>query len=267
MLIIVCALACEAKCLISHLRLQCKVSSPFPFYCRESVCLVISGVGKVRAAAAVSYVQAFLGNPFSPAYFNIGIAGHAHWPLGTGVLAHQIVDHATKRAFYPIFVCDRPVKTAAVRTVDKPEFSYSEEVVFDMEAAGFWMIASSFSTAELIHSYKVVSDNWENSASALTAPQIDRLISQQLPFLDAFIPSLLGLSQKLQTLEISGKDKDLFLNRWPFTATQQVQLDRLLKRWRACTSKSPSDLWNEELLAIKKGKDVLCFLRKKVSHV
>jgi hypothetical protein len=265
MLFIVCALACEAKPLISHFHLK-SVEDPTPFslYKGESMALIVSGVGKLQTAAAMGYLQGIMGNCHHAAWLNVGIAGHASLELGKGILAHQIIDQISGRSYYPTFVVDRPVETATVCTVEKPEMKYEENVVFDMEAAAFWGIASRFATAELIHCYKIISDNRQSGTSYLTKERVEQLVQAHMDPIERFIRSLQQLSQSLINLELSNAELKPFLKQWHFTSTQQFQLKRLLQRWKACTAQPLYVLWDEQLLTLQKSQHLLQYLEKKL---
>lgn len=269
MLFIVCALPCEAAPFISHFRLKpWGHSSPFPIYANSSLYLIISGVGKIQAAAAIGYLQGVTGNLSHSAWINVGIAGHASLPLGSSILAHQIIDQANGRRYYPVFVIDRPVKTASVWTVDKPEKEYvNDQAVYDMEASAFWSVASRFTTAELIHCYKVISDNQYSSCSCLKAHQVEDLMKGHVSQISELMKNLDTLRQSLLNLDLPLEEMERFLQRWHFTHTQQIQLRSLLQRWKVCTSKNSLDLWDGELLAQTKSQHVLQYLDKRLRHL
>lgn len=270
MLFIVCALACEAKPIIARFRLQLMDSpAPFPLYTKASIYLIITGVGKIQTAAALGYLQGLTGNPKHSAWLNVGIAGHASLPLGTGILAHHIVDQTSGRSYYPTFVIARPVATASICTVDRPETSYEEERVYDMEASAFWSVASRFTTAELIHCYKVISDNRQSGTGYLTKNQVEELIERHMDSIESFMKSLQKLSDSLINLELSNDEINPFLKQWHFTSTQQCQLKRLLQQWKACTKQSVNILWDQNLLALSKANQVLLHLESgiKPKHV
>lgn len=265
MLFILCALSCEAKSLISHFHLKnVEEPTPFPLYQNESISLIVSGVGKLQTAAAIGYLQGVTSNCQHAAWLNVGIAGHASFELGKGILAHQIIDRVNGRNYYPTFVVDRPVETATVWTVEKPEIEYNGNAVFDMEAAAFWSVASRFTTAELIHCYKIISDNRHSGTSYLTKEHVEKLVQAHLGSIETFLNSLQQLSQSLINLELSSGELEPFLKQWHFTSTQQFQLKRLLQRWKACTGQSLHVLWDVQLLAQQKTQHVLQHLEKKL---
>lgn len=265
MLFIVCALACEAKPLISQFHLKSvKESTPFALYTSNSISLVVSGVGKLHTAAAMGYLQGTMGNCQHAAWLNVGIAGHASFELGKGILAHQIIDRTSGRSYYPTFVVDRPVETAAVWTVEKPEMAYDGNAVFDMEASAFWSVASRFTTAELIHCYKIISDNRQSGTSCLSKELVEKLVQAHINSIETFIDSLQQLSRSLIHLELSSDEIAPFLKQWHFTNTQQFQLKHLLQRWKACTTQPLQVLWNTQLLAQQKSQQVLQHLEEKL---
>jgi hypothetical protein len=265
MLFIVCALPCEAAPFISHFQLKpYKTPSPFPIYTALSISLIISGVGKIQIAAAMGYLQGITNHLKHSAWINIGIAGHPSLPLGTGILAHQVFDMANGRRYYPIFVTDRPVQTAPVWTVEKPEEHYEEQVVYDMEASAFWSIASRFTTGELIHCYKVISDNSQSSFSCITPKNVEELIKLHIDPIETFIKALQNIMNSLQSDEITDIDIKPFLLHWHFTSTQQFNLRSLLQKWRACHLKIPELLFDSELMALTKSQQVLHYLEKKL---
>ena len=265
MLFIVCALACEAKALISHFHLKpIDKPSPFSLYQSEAITLIVSGVGKLHTAAAMGYMQGLFGNPLHAAWLNIGIAGHASFEIGKGILAHQIVDCTSGRNYYPTFVVDHPVSTATVWTVEKPEKEYEGEAVFDMEASAFWSTASRFTTAELIHCYKIISDNRQSGTSYLTKEHVESLVKKHIQAIETFLSSLQVVSQSLKQLELSHAELVPFLTQWHFTQTQQSQLKRLLQRWKACTSQSFHALWDHHLLTQKQLAKFFNILRQNV---
>lgn len=265
MLFIVCALACEAKPIISHFQLQLiENTSSFPLYANSSIYLIVSGVGKVQTAAAMGYLLGLTGNPLHSAWLNVGIAGHASMALGSGILAHQIIDRASGRSYYPTFVIDRPVATASVWTVEQPEIHYEGTGVYDMEASAFWSVASRFTTAELIHCYKVISDNRQSGSSYLNKNQVTELISAHLNSIETFIKALQKLNHSLACLELSEGEISPFLKQWHFTRTQQCQLKCLLQRWKACTKQSLDFLWDENLSNFHKANQALLYLEKQI---
>ena len=87
------ALACEAKPLIQKYALK-KLSQqhPFELYSNDKIAVIITGVGKVAMAGAVTYSMAIFPEIQKPLLLNLGIAGHKNKPLGAMYLADKIID-------------------------------------------------------------------------------------------------------------------------------------------------------------------------------
>ena len=95
---LIAALPAEVKPLISRFNLQrVQPDRVFPVYRNRHISLVVSGVGKVNAAAASAFLYALNGFPNSAVWINLGIAGHKDLALGDAVLAHRITDAGSGR--------------------------------------------------------------------------------------------------------------------------------------------------------------------------
>ncbi len=233
MLTIVTALSCEARPLVDYFKLKATLSdSPFPIYQREKVTLIVSGVGKVNAALAVGYIQAKL-NLESGVWLNVGIAGHQTLAVGTPLLAHKVIDSGTGRAYYPTFLKSASVKTDTIYTVEHPEKSFGEKHVYEMEAAGFMQAALRFSSSELVHCYKIISDNLESTAF-LAAKEVQALLTEHCREIQQFADTLQIFREKI--FEATTPSEEPFLSQWHFTNTQRHQLRRLLNRWASLES-------------------------------
>jgi nucleoside phosphorylase len=180
---LVVALPAEARPLIRRYELARAAGGEFPVWRADGVALVVSGVGRHKAAAATAFLAAAEGpgeGASEAAWLNVGIAGHRSLPLGEAVLAHKVVSAAGGRAWYPPLLFQPPCATATVITVDRPETSYPEEAAYDMEATGFCLAAARFASAELIQVVKVVSDNAAAPPDRLTAGGVEELIERRV---------------------------------------------------------------------------------------
>lgn len=232
MIRLVVALAPEARPLIDHFRLHRRASTDaYPIYENDTMGLVVSGVGKVRAAAAVAYLHALRGLVADAPWLNIGIAGDRERAVGTGVLAHRIRDAATQKNWYPPLVFTPPCETTALLTVDAPVRAYPSDWAVDMEAAGFYPTACQFSTAELVHCFKIVSDNDDTPMETVGAKATKALVAQQLDVIETLVDKLEQLATLLSRIHADPPAYDDFLKQCHFTVTERHRLRQLLRRW------------------------------------
>ncbi len=160
MLNLVIAHPAEARPIIEHFALEkADTNGPFRILANNRLRLIISGLGKIAAAAAGGYLHHFAGSARHEAWLNVGIAGHADLEVGAIRLAHKVSDVALQRNWYPQRVFPAPCPGEEVRTVDHPEREFADTVVYEMEASGFYATCTHFSTVELIHVLKIISDN------------------------------------------------------------------------------------------------------------
>ena len=262
MLCLVVALAAEARPLLAFHRLQGVSDHPYRICAGEQTHLIVSGVGKIAAAAATAYLRALIGDT-PAAWLNIGIAGHGSQAVGTPLLAHKIVDAASGKPFYPTFTAPPPCRTTLLHTVDRAQPA-TGDVAYDMEASGFCEAAQRFATSERVHCLKVVSDNPQSPYQTLNAEKVEALIETQLDAVAQVGEHLRALSQQLHALHADPPGLAELTTRWQFTTTQQHQLRGLLARWQAL-SKTP--IVNDDLLALQNRDEVLAHLKQQLDEV
>lgn len=259
MIHIVTALPCEARPLIDHFRLQrLAAQRSIPCYQGDGIRLVVSGPGKLAAASATAWLQG-IGSP-AAAWLNIGIAGHGYLPVGTGLVAHRISDAGSRQNWYPGLVFTPPCGSASLITVEEAETAYREDALYDMEAAGFYSAASRFTSCELIHCYKVVSDNRCGDHDRITKQYTTQLMSRHLTALSRLVTQLQRLAGAIASTPV---DATAFLERWHFSHYQQHQLQRLLQRWQTLMPDSLPD--PQRLSDCQRGAEVIRHLEQRLS--
>ena len=228
------ALSCEAKPIINELRLTKQFSpTPFPVFRNDFHQLVVSGIGKVAAAAATGFL---LGSAFRQkevqAYLNFGIAGHGTLQTNTAFIANCISDDQDKAIFYPPQILDSDFELSRLCTCSNPSQKYEKGLGFDMEAHAFYSIASRSVTRELIQVLKVVSDNEGQSFESIQATMVSEYICNHLPSILAFAQELDALAKEispdLETLDLQDRARKIH----PFSQSQIFQLDRLINHSR-----------------------------------
>jgi hypothetical protein len=233
MIHIFCALPCEAQPLIQHYKLsELKQFNLFRIYQsnNKEISLTITGIGKINTAASVSYHHACLNTNASDIWLNIGVAGHKNKAIGESCLINKITDENSNTHWYPQIIFKAPCASTGLITLDKPSDNY-QDVLFDMEASAFYEMAIRLGTAELIHCYKIVSDNVEQSTSTVNADKVKTLISTQIKTVDVIINCLKPLSLELQNTNSEPEYFQQFLEKWHFTQSENIQLARLLRQW------------------------------------
>ncbi len=176
----VVALPAEAKPVVAFFQLKrLAPHGDFPVYRSGSVSLVVSGIGKAAAAAATEFLHGLDSAQDKPIWINLGIAGHRDLPTGEALLAHSVTDAASGCQWRPPLMVDLPLRTMSLITVDQPTFDYGQPGAFDMEASGFLPTARRFTRPELVHCFKIVSDNQHSPARAINGKRVSAWIAQQ----------------------------------------------------------------------------------------
>lgn len=232
------ALPCEAKPIVNQFRLKRLMNEQaFTIYARDKLTLTVSGIGKNSMAAAVAYTHLLFGKQPNSVWLNIGVAGHRDHPIGRPFLAEKIVDADSKQSHYPVFTIHHPCPTLPLITFSSPQSNYPENSLCDMEASAFFEVASRFSTAELIQSLKIVSDNRENNHEKVSPKQVSLLIEKAHALIEKIINNFSELASTLPKID-KQIPKEIF-NRWHFTVSEQKQLSDLLQRWKLLAPKQP----------------------------
>lgn len=260
MLFIVCALISEAESIISYFKLKKNGGAKlFSIYSSDHTYLIISGIGKLNAAAAAAYLYHYVGEIEDQIWLNIGIAGHPYYQIGTGYLALKICDQQINKHYYPQWIFKTSFSKSTLTTVDIIETCYRNETLYDMEAFGFYSMACRFSTLEKIHCYKIVSDNKTMPAAQFSSQQVSLLVSQNISEISSICENLISIAN-----EVSPIDLEFFFNRWHFTETQKIQLKSLLRK---CRVFQPIDLFpGNSLEVLKKTSDVIEYLKNKINQ-
>ena len=100
-----------------------------------------------------------------------------------------------------------------------------------MEASGFYSAAESYSTREMVHCMKIISDNSQSPAGKITAAMVDKLISRNLSIIKELVRKLQVLSMEEEERTSDPPFLQECLSRWHFTVTQTHQLKSLLRKW------------------------------------
>lgn len=223
LLTIMVALNCEAKPWVDHYHLKKIDSRPFALYQNNDVQVVITGIGSNSMAVAVGWIAAQ--GLRCRVWLNIGTAGHATRPLGDIFQVHGVARSTTDRAHYPPLTARWKGSTDALLSVDTPTKEYPGGAAVDMEASAFFEAAMHFSSAELVQSIKVVSDNVEHSYELLNAAKITELMRPHVTLVGDYATRLC----ELVSIPVS-KPTFSQLMSLKSTFSQQQQLKNLLHK-------------------------------------
>lgn len=212
----------------------------FPIFRNEdaSVWLTISGPGKVNSAAASTWLRSksMIHSSEPAVWINFGIAGGSAGEVGDVFRAGKISDGSSGRSWFPQAVWpkkyDLPVVT--IVTVDQPTENYRDKnTLIEMEASGFFPMASKFAGNELSQVFKVVSDTPNNPISGITADLVKKICGEAL---ELMIP-ILGAMEVLRKEESVRLTNPILFEevseKWHFSATNRHQLRRLLQQIHA----------------------------------
>jgi hypothetical protein len=236
-LFIFTALDCEAKPWVKFFDLK-KVDrhASFSIYRSEKIVLTVAGVGKVAMAGAVAYTLAVFPDCQVPVLVNIGIAGHKVHAIGTLCSAMKIIDGDTERRFYPQLLGSDWPETSELKTTSLPCTQYSSDCLYDMEASAFYEMAIRYSSSELIHCFKVVSDNESSSIEKIQPKLVTEWIANQINDIVPLFQQLEKLRESILPVELDVYNE--IVNEFHFTVSGKIKLKALLLRWRVLSARA-----------------------------
>jgi len=254
MLNLIVALAEEARPIIHYYRLKrMHHLHAFPVYGSDDIRLIVSGIGNLAAATATGYLAGIGDVTKSKAWLNIGIAGSSSLAVGEIVMAHKVTDETRQQHFYPTLCFEAVCKTAIIETVAVPQTDYVEGVAYDMEAAGFYSAAMRFSTTEMIHCLKIISDNNAGDVDNISAAGVVSLVEQRMDVISDVVGKLLEIINELVAENRGEQEMDFIRSRFYLTVSQQTQLKTLMQNWFALTDVSPLAMLNIDTLKTSKA--------------
>jgi adenosylhomocysteine nucleosidase len=233
----------EARPLIDHFKLKRQHHErSFPAYLGEQHALIVSGAGKIAAAAATAHLHGLTGFRHHQVWINFGIAGHPSLPVGETRLCHQLIDKHSKQVFYPQLVIRSPWQSERLLTLDEPDKGYADDSLLDMEASSFFATANRYATSELVQVVKVVSDNAKAPINGIpTKQQIIELLAPQVEALNHFSDSLQQLANQLQPDRRICEAAEHYRQKLHFSFSQSESLQHLLQQWIALDAEISTD--------------------------
>jgi len=198
--LIVTALFAEAVPLIHHFKLK-KTGRDVPFriYTSSDMDLIVSGIGKLRAAVATTFLIHQAPSSDIAGIINIGICGGARQqPIGQLFLIQRITDAASGKIYRLHVDPSSEINLSTLVTVDRPltdDSTLSQNIeLVDMEASGFFTAASLFLPKTKIACLKIVSDHL--NTRQLNKPFVQGLIQKNLTEIEKFIQKIYKFTGK-----------------------------------------------------------------------
>lgn len=268
LMLITTALMCEARPLIDEFKLK-KITTvvEFPIFISQdkSIFLIVSGIGKINSASAVSFLYALTGLKKQAYLCNIGIAGSSLYKIGDLIIANKVVDQASSRSLYPsLNLLPKKYKIDCLVTVDVASLNYFHFSMIDMEAFGFYLCANRLVVKEQIQVIKIISDNPTTNHQALNAKLITQLIEDNL----SEIKKLIELNLQISAEEFKIKKvPSIFFeitSQAHFTCYQQHELQEILRRYHASL---PQENILEILANKKTAKEIISMLKQQLASV
>ena len=187
---IIVAMEREAKPLINYWNLKKNTEKIFSNK-KKKINLIISGIGKNKAKNATNHIAEKTSiNSF---FLNIGIAGHRDYKLGEIVLVSKVTDNKTKYNWYPSLLWETKIKKAPLLTVGFPKIRYKSNLLYDMEASGFFKSARNFVGPEKVQCIKIISDNKKSSILNISSQKIESWIKKKTIVIDKFVKEFLKI--------------------------------------------------------------------------
>jgi len=263
MIFITCALHCEAKPIIEKYQLVLDRDARFPLFNKNEITLIVTGIGKILMATAMSYAFARYHEPENSAWLNVGIAGKKESILGDCFNINKITEQVSKLNWYPVRMPElSDLKVCSLITSDQPEKNYSALSAHDMEASAFMMTAIRFTTIERVQVVKIISDTNENCIDDIEKKLVTQWVSTNITTISKTVAELLRASSTGNDELDESKDIQYCLNKWHFSAYQKKSLSRLLQQWRTLNKCAELHLFSE----LKNGKQVILALEEEISN-
>lgn len=216
--------------------------------------LVISGVGKVQAAAASMYLHQISKANRWTAWINIGIAGQKESKFGKLYLIDKITEMSTGKVWCPGTVISTITARGSLMTVDKPEIDFKKGDLFDMESAGFFDVVRRLSCNELVLVLKIVSDGPFNDIKKISPEIIKTLMFNNIDEIESIIFKMEHLvRQEYQRISLPNEYVKV-IRKWHFSRFRKHEIKSLIHRWNI---KFPEDNLLSFLNECKSARSVI----------
>lgn len=241
----------EAKPLIEHFKLQKILSSKFEIFSNNQIFLILTREGIIRSSIGTTFLLTRFSAQEKDIAINLGICGakNRNFQKGDIILCHKIINHYTKKAFYPDIIVNHDMKEGVLESFMTPvKKDIKKEIegdIVDMEGAGFFESASFFLPPHNIHCIKIVYDFLDYEK--IKKEEISNLIYNHIPKIEKFIYSLLELNEyeKLPFEEENIKDMvEKLKDSLNLTFSMTHELEKYLKGYIIRKDNIPKEIFD-----------------------
>lgn len=249
MIYIACALYDEAFPWIKRFGLKKNTEAEkFQIFENSDIRLMITGVGNLNAAAALTYMCTLFLPSEEDIFVNTGACGLLSGTAcrGTLFLIHKITGDRSGRQYYPDILYEHSFREAELISCEKVQTQRKENgriIVTDMEAEGLWCAANIFFSPDRIAFIKYISDFC--GGETVTKEKLRKLSDEAAELIVPYMEKLKDAQKKERTLNDD-------------TAETLEIISEKLKATQAMKDKLYSCIYYYELC----GKDAAHFLNK-----
>ncbi|MCX7884734.1 MAG: nucleoside phosphorylase [Caloramator sp.] len=265
MVFIVTALMLEASPLIEYYNLKKDMNiNNYQVYKNEDITLIISGVGKIKAAMAAVYILSNFKCKKEDILVNIGFCGanSLKYNLGELIIINKIKDIDSGKDYYPDVYFGKNIKKETLCCSSKPIFKgdYIDDnnILIDMESAGIMEAGQKFLYVHNTVILKIISDflNPKN----LDKEILKGYIKNNISLIDEIIYELKSLNDLLKNpFDKEEKIVNILCENLNFTEAMKKMLFKEVKKAKL-KGLQPVNILNEfcnmEVKIKKEGKRV-----------
>ncbi|HOA96164.1 MAG TPA: nucleoside phosphorylase [Acetivibrio saccincola] len=230
MVFIVTALKIEAEPLIEHFNLKKDMDIHlFPVYRNPDITLIISGVGKVKSAMAVTYLLSTHQTTLQDVLLNIGFCGtnNRKYSVGTMVAVNKVTDMDTNIDYYPDVFIKENIPFAGLccysRPVAQDMVQEEKEVFCDMESAGIMEASKKFYYAHQVILLKIISDYL--NPEKLDKFQLKNFIKKSMPLIEKIIQNAVYLNNSFKGMWLDENEISLI-----DTVSQNLRFSKTMEK-------------------------------------
>lgn len=249
MIYISCATYLEAKYLIKVLKLKKDLYyTKFQVFKNKDIMLFITKTGIVDSCICISHIFSKNEIKESDILINVGICACVNQNINIGdiFIINKIIEHDTKKTFYPDIIFSHSFKENSIETFSEP-VNNSNKVfkgnLIDMEASAVYQSAQYFLCTHQIVFIKIVSDYLSENVNI---EKIEYIFNRNIEELINFILSVKNLLNNKK--ELFSKEEILSIEniseKLNLSVTMNLQLKQIIKYYKLISKSNISDVIN-----------------------